>query len=108
MSCANKKTMNKIKQLKTLVALGVIFMSLNARSQEKYQYTIGINEIQTEVALKESDDYLRPMFDVPGSFQKSSKLIVFTTEARLEESSLIEKLERTGFHVNSFSKIIIE
>lgn len=100
--------MNKTKLLKTLFAVFALCISLNAQSQEKYQYTIGIDEVQTEEAAKESDDILRPMFDVPALFEKNSKLLVFTTSARIEESSLIEKLEQSGFHLNSFSKIDVE
>ena len=100
--------MNKTKQLKTLIAVCALFVSLSAQSQENYQYTIGINEIQTQEAAKESDNILRPIFDVPALFEKNSKLLVFTTSARIEESSLIEKLEQSGFHLNSFSKIDVE
>lgn len=100
--------MIKTKQLKTFVALCAFFASFGAQSQEKYQYTIGINEIQTEEAAKESDNYLRPMFDVPAVFQGDTKLLIFKTSARIEESILTEKLEKSGFHLNSYSKINVE
>ncbi len=96
------------KQFKTFVTLCALLCAFYGQSQERYQYSIGIDEIQSAEATKESDNILRPMFDVPAIFNEDSKLLVFKTSARIEESSLIEKLEKSGFHLNSFSKINVE
>lgn len=100
--------MKKTKQLKAFAATCALFVTMHAQSQEKYQYSIGIDEIQSAEAAKESDLVLRPLFDVPANFQADTKLLVFTSLARLEEIKLTEKLERSGFHLNSFSKTIVE
>lgn len=84
-----------------IVAVALSFVCYG-QTEAKIQYFISIAEIDSEAATKQADYLLRPIFDVPGKFNRQSGIIFFETDARIKKEQLEERLLINGYHLETF------
>ncbi len=93
---------NQKRKFASLIVAAILSFGSYGQTESSIQYTISITEIDSEAAVKEADYLLRPIFDVPGKFNREHGIILFETNARIKKEQLEEKLLMNGYHLETF------
>ena len=93
---------NQTRSFASLIVAAILSFSSYGQTNYSIQYSISIVEIDSEVAVKEADYILRPIFDVPGKFNSENGKILFDTNARIKREQLEERLLMNGYHLQTF------
>ena len=96
------KEKTKKRKFASLIMAAVLSFGCYSQTETNIQYHVSIAEIDSEVALKEADYLLRPIFDVPGKFNHENGTILFETNARIKKEQLEERLLMNGYHLEIF------